>query len=95
MSTISMQSRTLAGTTPLSASLACSANSPKKATRITTTKPVSFTGALHQKNSTSSLTSERMGGRTLSTSISHRHLKGVNLLNISLLRSTDYIKTRM
>ena len=92
MSTISMRSGTSAGTTPsLSASLARSASSPKKATRTTTTKPLSFTGSLHRKNSTSSLTSERTGGRTLSTSISHGHLKGVNLSNISLLRSTGHL----
>ena len=91
MSTISMRSGTSAGTTP---SMARSAHSPKKATRTTTAKPVSFTpktGSLHRKNSTSSLTSERTGGRTLSSSISHGHLKGVNLSNISLLRSTGHL----
>ena len=95
MSTISMRSGTSAGTTPsMSASLALSAHSPKKATRTTSAKPLSFTsktGSLHRKNSTSSLTSERTGGRTLSTSISHGHLKGVNLSNISLLRSTGHL----
>lgn len=93
MSTISMRSGTSAGTTP--SSLARSVHSPKKATRTTTTaKPLSFTsktGSLHRKNSTSSITSERAGGRTLSTSISHGHLKGVNLSNISLLRSTGHL----
>jgi len=92
MSTISMRSGTSAGTTPsMSASLARSVHSPKKATR---TKPVSFTpktGSLHRKNSASSLTSERAGGRTLSTSISHGHLKGGNLSNISLLRSSGHL----
>lgn len=94
MSTMSLRSGTSAGTTPsVSASLALSAHSPKKLTRSTTTKPVSFTsksGSLHRKNSTSSLTSERTGGRTLSTSISG-HLKGVNLSNTSLLRSTGHL----
>jgi hypothetical protein len=89
MSTISMRSGTSAGTTPsVSASLARSAHSPMKATR---TKPVSFTsktGSLHRNNSVSSIASERTGGRTLSTSISHGHLKGVNSSNNSLLRST-------
>lgn len=92
MSTISMRSGTSAGTTPsLSASLARSAHSPMKATR---TKPLSYTsktGSLHRKNSASSLTSERMGGRTLSTSISNGHLKGINSSNISLLRSTGHL----
>ena len=89
---ISMRSGTSAGTTPsLSASLARSAYSPMKATR---TKPLSFTskaGSLHRKNSASSIASERTGGRTLSISISHGHLKGVNSSNNSLLRSTGHL----
>jgi len=94
MSTISMRSGTSAGTSPsVSVSLARSAPSPKKATRTTTAKPLSFTsksGSLHRKNSTSSLTSERTGGR-LSTTISHGHLKGIDLSSTNLLRSTGHL----
>ena len=90
---ISVRSGTSAGTTPsLSASLARPVHSPKKATW--NTKPVSFasrSGSLHRKNSTSSLASESTGGRTLPNLISHGHLKGVNLSNISLLRSTGHL----
>jgi hypothetical protein len=85
MSTISMRSGTSAG------SLARSAHSPLKTTRA---KPLSFiskTGSLHRKNSASSIASERMVGRTLSTSISNGHLKGVNSSNNSLLRSTGHL----
>jgi len=92
MSTISMRSGTSAGTTPsVSASLARSVHSPIKVTR---TKPMSFiskTGSIHRKNSVSSITSERAGGRTLSISISQGHLKGLNSSNNSLLRSTGHL----
>jgi len=94
---MSMRSGTSAGTSPsVSASLALSAHSPMKATR--TTKPsslsmgfVSNSGSLHRKTSVSSITSERKGGRTVPGSISHGHLKGGNLSNVSLLRSTGHL----
>jgi hypothetical protein len=86
----SMRSGTSAGTTPsISASLA----RPLKKAKWNT-KPVSFTSrseSLHRKNSASSFTSERTGGRTLPNSISQGHLKVANLSNVSLLKSTGHL----
>ena len=39
----------------------------------------------------SSITSEKKGGRAVPGSISHGHLKGGNLSNVSLLRSTGHL----
>ncbi|KAF8798838.1 hypothetical protein BYT27DRAFT_7150271 [Phlegmacium glaucopus] len=98
--TISMRSGTSAGTTPsVSASLARSVHSTKRLAWAT--KPSSLavgsgskSGSLHRKNSTSSITSERKGGRTLPVgpnSVSHGYLKGANSSNISLSRSTGHL----
>ena len=94
MSTISMRSGTSAGTTP---SMAFSSFSKESDTDYD-----SKTCELHTEDRIiaseefyveSSVTSERTNGRTLSTSISHGHLKAVNLSNISLLRSTGHLPT--
>lgn len=97
---MSMRSGTSAGTTPsVSASLARSVHSSKRV--AWSTKPSSLavnlasrSGSLHRKNSTSSITSERKGGRTLPVgpnSISHGYPKGANSSNISLSRSTGHL----
>ena len=97
---VSTWSGTSAGTTPsVSASLGRLGHSPMKPTR--TMKPsslavshISRSGSLHRKNSISSITSERIAGRTLpaiSSSISEGSLKGVNLSNVSLVRSTGHL----
>ncbi|KDR82648.1 hypothetical protein GALMADRAFT_837529 [Galerina marginata CBS 339.88] len=93
------------GTSSVAPSLARSAYSTKKITRAKSTlnSPIVLTnsrpGSLHRKNSASSVTSERKGGKSamappvpaLPNSISHGHLKAANGSNISLVRSAGHL----